>query len=208
MKTIRVTLELTDPILGTVPKSKQIYSDYIATKNPDGVDESEVVDVKEAEEKCWTGFMEDEEGIYLADYLVKGFLKYAGNVLKEALNIQALKSKVNDFVFVSPRKIRFLNSVSIPVKSADGVLERPLRAHTPMGERVALARSDIVNPGRQISFTLTLLPHKLVKVSTIKSLLDYGQFQGLGQWRNAGKGRFKVILFEEIASTEELTNEE
>ena len=133
--TYRITL--IEPMLGTVPKSKEVFTRYIANER---TGEDEIANVPEGEGSGYTGFFTDDEGIFLYDYHIKGFLKEAGNVLKESVKVKALRSKLDNFVFVFPRKIRLQDF-------PDGVLERPLRGMTAQGPRVSLAKSDMVNAG-------------------------------------------------------------
>ena len=69
-----------------------------------------------------------------------------------------------------------------------GLCERPLRASTPQGERVALAISEEIPAGATMEFTITCMDEKDLKL--VREWLDYGYYRGLGQWRNSGKGRF------------------
>ena len=68
------------------------------------------------------------------------------------------------------------------------VFERPLRAQTAQGERVALSASESIPAGAQIEFTIGLLDAKLEDV--VREWLDYGELSGFGQWHSSGKGRF------------------
>ena len=70
-----------------------------------------------------------------------------------------------------------------------GNCQRPLRASTAQGERIALAHSEAVPVGSFIEFEITLLDEAHEKA--VVEWLDYGRLRGLGQWRNSGKGRFK-----------------
>jgi hypothetical protein len=169
-----------------------VYSDYIETKKPEGLrDELEVETVIEnLEHKGWTGFHQDDTGLFVYDYFIKGFLKNAGNILKDGLEVKALKSKLSDFLFVFPRKI-YLGGKD----RADGIIERPLRAQTAQGPRVTLARSDKLDEGTEISFEIRFLPHPAINDKLIKELLEYGQYQGLGQFRNGGYGRFEIVSY-------------
>lgn len=74
-----------------------------------------------------------------------------------------------------------------------GVLERPLRAATAQGERVTLARSDTVPAGSTLVFTINVLGGSISE-ELLREWLDYGENRGLGQWRNAGYGRFGYTL--------------
>ena len=69
-----------------------------------------------------------------------------------------------------------------------GKCERPLRAMTMQGERVALANSDTVPAGTSFECDIMLLDDK--QWDMVEEWLNYGQFNGLGQWRNSGKGAF------------------
>lgn len=210
-KLYNVKLTLTEPILGTVPKNKDIYTDYIASKaekavvltpeqesDTEAVIQEEIGTVPVDENKGWTGFHSDDEGVFLYDYQIKGFIKEAGNVLKEVagadgVKVGALRSKIDSYVFVFPRRIHFgCNILPEP-------LERPLRALTAMGPRVTLVRSDQIAAGTVLSFQLRVLPHKEITEALLRQLFDYGAFQGLGQWRNGSYGRFEFEL-EEIKS--------
>ena len=71
--------------------------------------------------------------------------------------------------------------------------ERPLRASTPQGERVSIAKSESVPAGSTVEFEVTCLDPSLEGM--VRECLDYGQLRGLGQWRNSGKGRY---VWEEI----------
>jgi hypothetical protein len=191
-QTINVEIELVTEMLGTVPKNKEVYASYIESKRPaeSGDGEAEVDTVEEIEEKGWTGFHSNGCGLFVYDYFIKGFLKNAANVLKDDMKMTAFRSKVNDYLFVEPRMIPLGHD-----KPA-GVIERPLRAQTAQGPRVCLARSDYVPAGTVIKFKLLYLANPKFKPADVKSILEYGRLQGLGQFRNGGYGRFKVLKFE------------
>lgn len=188
----KVKIRLTTEMLGTVPASQSIYAEFIESKKPDELKEeleAETI-IEKLEEKGYTIFHSDENGLFIYDYMVKGFLKNAGNIMKESVGVKALKSKLTDFVFIFPRRI-YLGK-----KKADGVFERPLRADTPKGPRTSLSRSDTLAAGTEISFEVAWLPHKEIDEGLIKELFEYGQLQGLGQFRNGSFGRFEVLSWE------------
>lgn len=191
---IEVELELLEDQLGTVPKNRDVYTRYIATKVTPEVASEESEGIVEDNTTGWTTFMQDEHGLYILNYMILGFLRDAGSTLKESLKIKQLKSKLENFVFVTPRKIRFERNSEF-LKKCDGVLERPLRAMTAQGPRVTLARSDSVNAGTVLKFQISLLEHKEIKVETIRSILEYGELKGLGQFRGGSYGQFKVNSF-------------
>lgn len=189
---LKFKLTLLEDMLGTIPKNKEIFTDHIQSKavergllTQEQVDE-ETTSVEQMEEKGWTGFMKDENGLFIFDYMIKGFLKAAGTCLKEQIGIKAMKSKLDNFVFVYPRKIHLGKT------EPDGILERSLRADTPQGTRTCLAKSDSVKAGTELNIEIHLLKHKEITADTIRELLSYGELKGLGQFRNGSYGRFKI----------------
>ncbi len=193
----KIKLILTEDQLGTIPKSKEIFKNYITEKardqkTPEELQQlqiEEVASVEELEEKGWTGFHTDEQGLFIYEYMIKGFLKEAGNTMKEIVGIKNIKSKLNNLVFVAPRKMYFKRNGDY-IKSADGVFERSLRVETPMGPRVALARSEFVNAGTELDIEVTIVPNKEITWKRLLQIFEYGSLKGLGQFRNGGFGRF------------------
>lgn len=207
MKNIRVHLDFTDPVLGTSPNNKDIYTDFIASKAPDAnsvTDEIDAIGVEEYTEKGITVFPrgKNDEPIFW-DYQIKGFFKGACSMLqrvagkdengkkKKAVNesgkLTSYKKVIDGLVFVSPREIPITYSGEMDL------CQRPLRAQTAQGERVALAISERIPEGASCEFTITILSDDLE--DAVREWLDYGVLSGIGQWRNAGMGRF---VWEEI----------
>jgi hypothetical protein len=194
---MKVRIKFTQPILGSMPADEELYTKFIASKAPaEWLVDEEVENKPPADyDKGVTVFPQDKQGIFLYNYHIKGFFKHAGNVLKDQLKIKNLRSKLDDYLFILERKIYLIRDGKI-IQEEDRILERPLRAKTMQGERVALASSEVIDPPAEAIFTVQLLEHKEVKMDTIKELLDYGRFMGIGQWRNASFGSFE---WEEIA---------
>lgn len=191
MDTYKVRITFTEPILGTVPKDPEVYAGYIASKAAltDEQLAEELATVDKVEEKGWTGFHMLDGSPILYDYVPKGFFKSACGALRRvkdtrSAKVRAYKKIIDGLVFVTPRRVPLL----LPTGGQIGVLERPLRAQTAQGERVALARSDTCPPGTTLEFTITVLGQ--VKEPLLREWLDYGALLGLGQWRSGGYGRF------------------
>lgn len=129
----------------------------------------------------------------LFDYQIKGFFKDACGVLRKmtgskSSKVKAYKKEIDGLIFVTPRHIpiRFEGDIT--------TCQRPLRASTPMGERVALASSEAIPAGATLEFNVACLCDEDVPV--VREWLVYGRLRGLGQWRNSGKGRFEVEITE------------
>lgn len=197
MKTEKMGVKLTTitRILGTIPMDKEIYASYVAAKCPDPEKgKEEVATVQEVEEKGWTGFRTDDKGLFLPDYMIRGFLKAAAGALKGQADVKAYKSKIDNLVFIFPDRIRMLKAGKIITKP-DGVEERPLRAMTMQGPRVSLMRSDYVDSGTTISFTIEIVENANgISQKWVSGLFDYGRLSGLGQFRNGSFGRFTAEI--------------
>jgi len=199
----KVKITMTEDMLGTVPKNKDIFGTHIQKEAVDkGIitqeqADQEIESVEQLEEKGWTGFMKDDKGVFLFDYVFRGFLKASAKALSEMIGMKAVKSKVDMYLFVNPRKL-YLTRDGKNIKEADGTMSRSLRSEGPRGPRVFLAKSDVVKAGAEIDLMLRVLPSKDKDFSldTIKELLDYGELQGLGQFRNGSYGRFTYTIEE------------
>lgn len=197
MKEYKIKVMFSEPVLGTVPKDKDVYAGYIATKAAltDEQIAEELATVESVEEKGWTGFHLVDGQPILYDYVVKGFFKGACGALRRVIDtrskkITAYKKVIDGLVFVTPRRIPLI----LPEGAEMGTLERPLRAETAKGPRVALARSDTCPPGTTMEFTVTVLG--VVSRALLEEWLSYGRLLGFGQWRSGGYGRFSYEMTE------------
>jgi len=186
----------TEPLLGTLSGQPDIAKEYILTKYPgEGLATDEVEALPNPEEslgQASTKFARNKDGQpILWDYQIKGFFKDACAMLKRAAGdvgqhsrlLKAHKKVIDGCIFVYPRQI------PIQVNLADLTwTERPLRAQTAQGERIALARSETIPAGSSIEFEVALLDPKLFE--QVNEWLEYGAMRGLGQWRNGSYGRF------------------
>ncbi len=191
MTTMKVRLTFTEDVLGTASNNPELYGDYIASKAPDMKrmeEEIEDLGVDGVVEKAMTIFPKLPDGTpFFYDYQIKGFMKDSCKALRKvpgtvSSKIKAYKQEIDGLVFPQPRKI------PINLSGEIGICERPLRASTPMGERIALSISESCPAGSTIEFEIVTLTSEMEKL--VRELLDYGALRGIGQWRNSGKGRF------------------
>jgi hypothetical protein len=202
---MKIRLTLTEEVLGSSPNKEDIYREFIASKAPDAAtieDEVAAIGVDSVMDGKKTVFPRNEDGVpCLYDYQVRGFFKEAFAALAKAgkagyqggqhcANLKAYKKTVDQQLFVVPRMIPYQYG-----SQEVGSCVRPLRADTAQGTRVALASSETVPAGAFVEFeTIEILPEL---EDCIKEALEYGQFHGLGQWRNSGKGAFTYEILEE-----------
>jgi len=197
-------------MLGTKSADPDIVREYIASKRPEGIDESEVeaverLGLEEELARATTVFSRNAAGEpFIYDYQVIGFFKDACGALRRApgtlsSGLKAYKKIIDGLIFVQPREV----VARLPEGGAVGWCQRPLRAQTPQGERVALARSESLPIGTTFDLEIVLISatvkdgkddekkeKRIDLLEVIEEWLAYGQLHGLGQWRNSGKGRF------------------
>ena len=205
MKSIKVRLTFTEPLLGTWPANPNVARECIASKSPDAAtieDEVAALGAEAAADKAMTVFPRNDEGSpILYDYQVKGFFKDSCGMLgriggkdekgkKKAVNasgkLTAYKKIIDGLIFVSPRQIPL--TLSGPIHDC----QRPLRAQTAQGERVSLANSEVIPAGSSCEFEVLCMDD--AHEAAVLEWLEYGKLRGLGQWRNSGKGRFTYEL--------------
>lgn len=191
MKTLKVKLTFTEPVLGTSPANEEVYRDFIGTKAPDAAtveDEVAALGADAVVEKGMTVFPRLDDGTpFLYDYQIKGFFKDTCGGLRKVKGtrsekIKAFKKEIDKLIFPEPRCIPILFSGDITE------CQRPLRAQTMQGERVSLAISEQIPAGATVEFSIVMLSDD--HEEAVREWLDYGRFSGIGQWRNSGKGRF------------------
>jgi len=200
MKTIHIRIHFFEEVLGSASFNKELHDDFIARKAPDAMsreEEIEALGVGEVVEKGMTGFARDEHGAPIVfDYQFKGMLKDAVGGLRRvpgtvSSKIKAYKKEIDLLIFPQPRRIR----LNLPPKGVIGDCQRPLRAQTPQGERIALAHSETVPVGTSCDVDFFLKLDDLEEL--VYEVLDYGMLRGFGQWRNSGKGRFMYQVLDD-----------
>lgn len=200
MLKLDVRLTLTEEALGTSSSSKELHKEYIASKAPDARSTEEEVaalGVDAVDEKGRTVFPrmtvgDDDDVPFVYDYQLKGFFKDAAKMLKkvsgsECSKMRAYKQAIDGLIFIDQRKIPWMAEDGTPAHVGP-TCERPLRASTPMGERVAISSSETVPAGSHLDFGIVLLDKTLLPM--VKECLTYGRLRGLCQWCNSGKGTF------------------
>ena len=196
---MRVHIDFIDEILGTAAGSKDIHGDYIASKAPDAMTKEEEIETFGEDEfraKGKTVFPRDDKGNPIFwNYQWKGFFKSAASALNKLPGTQSYKIRTRfkkeidlgifPFADASNKGNR---AIVIHTDESIGECQRPLRAQTMQGERVAIADSESIAPGAWCEFDIYMLNPKNKKL--VEEWLDYGALNGMGQWRNSGKGAF------------------
>ena len=200
METRRIKITLTDEMLGTNPRA-DVHEKFISSNAPDAetrAEELEHLPVEDMVKNEMTVFYRDDDGDpAMACYHMYGFFKSACGFLRKVKGtksekLKAYKKAIDGLIKAYPDSNdptgRFVK-LHLPEGTEIGTCQRPLRAQTMQGERVALANSETVPAGTWFEVDIVVFDDSLW--DAIKEWLDYGQFNGLGQWRSSGKGSFK-----------------
>jgi hypothetical protein len=202
--TMKFSAELIESILGTIPGDKNLFTNFVSEKMGEfqgkplkTMDElEEEIDSVPDIEKTATGFHQDVFGIFIYNYMILGNIK--ANIAALMSNgygkVCNYKKTADLMVKVNPRKIRFYRGEEV-IMRADGNLERPCRAQTAKGERIFLAKSEIIDPGARFKFEVTLFRNdKGLTPEFLVEALKFSKHYGLGQWRGSGGyGKYKLI---------------
>lgn len=203
---LTVKMRFTEPLLALSSGNREIQEEFIASKAPtQTMSEEEIaaIPLQTTIEKASTVFPRDELGLFMWDYQIKGMFKETLAVLIELGDLTtvtkwAIKGAVDNFIFINPRRIYLRKANGTVCQEPDGSLQRPLRADTMQGPRIALARSEQLLPGTTLEYSVKLLKitnpksKKMLTSQNLKDALAYGAARGFGQWRSGGWGRHEV----------------
>lgn len=212
METRRIRFEIIDEMLGTNPGVKEIHEEFIASKAPDAETRQQELEHMPKEEmvsKEMTVFYRNPEtnAIEIPNHWFYGFCKSSCGYLRrvdgtKSKKLTSYKKVIDGLIKAFPDakdpRGRFVE-VHLPDGGTTGTCQRPLRAQTMQGERVALANSETVPVGSWFEIDVVCMDPKMWP--TIEEWLDYGLYNGFGQWRSSGKGAFVWKYIDPLANT-------
>lgn len=202
METKHYRATFTEGLLATKPNDEEIHKSFVAAKEREASEDELTAEQKalaelDSLEKGKTIFHRNEKGEYIIwDYMIKGFLKEAAKALRRDpksawASVKAFKSIIDGNVFVEPRQI----VLHLPEGTKMGTCQRPLRAQTMQGERVALASSEEAPAGTTMEFSILTLMPGLEKA--LEECWAYARLRFMGAWRNSGKGTAIIECLDE-----------
>lgn len=191
---LRLTFE--DEILATCGTNEYFVTAVAKPDEAEAINKAndEYEDIPE-EDRPMTVFPRTEDGEpFIYDYLIKGFIKNAAkafNAIGGDKKVSSYKSKIDGGLFIEPRQL----VLNLPEGKELGLCARPLRASTMQGERVTIAKSESAPVGTSVEIWIKVMNPDIKK--KLFEYLDYGYYNGLGQWHNSGKGRFSYEILED-----------
>lgn len=164
---------------------------------------------QEGNELAVTGFSSDPATgrLHLWDFQLMGYLKSVAQTLAVKIPGQRVEAvsaltQIQRLVWVfgadsedpMERRLYLTRDGEFLTEPEPELMDRPLRAMTAQGERVSIAISEQLHPPCQCRARIVLLRGCKLKTEQLEEVLAYGMFQGLGQWRSGGWGRFQASL--------------
>ena len=210
-----VRLQWLAPILGASPASPKAMAAWVkiaARHDRDGI---EILDINEdkgtvdkvaVEDGVKVELSEDKQGhtVFWRDgenrpcimgYQFRGFLINAATVLKEDFKFPGRMANK----FAEPIRLVRNNTQVLPFSTPiadkiDGIFGRPVRGMTMQGPRISINVSEVVLRPKPSTFRLNVRRASGIGLDDIIHLLEYGQVEGISQWRSGGWGRFKATV--------------
>lgn len=139
----------------------------------------------------------------IGDHMIYGFLKAATEAIGRTLprkhgtvlhSVAYTQSLINQHVRIDDQFLVFDNDLKRNKDGSTFYFQRSLRAQTAQGPRVSLVKSEVVEAGARLDFTLVVADNSPITEEVLHELFSYGRMTGLGQWRNAGWGMFSYQM--------------
>lgn len=134
-------------------------------------------------------FTKDKSGnVLIENYRVKGFFEEAAQALfyQDPEKVRRIRNNL----FVHRTRL-------VTPKPPDGVHSRPVVVKAGATNKASMISSEYLAPGTRLTFEVEIIPADALSAEDLKLLLTYGEKRGMGQWRKAGFGTFKVVEFKE-----------
>lgn len=218
--TIRVKLSWLSPILGTTPAdSKSLVSWRELAKSKGDRKGIEVFDVDEGSGKVTPVAVEDGVSVELNEsqqghtafwkdadgkpcimaFQLRGFLLNATAVMKGDKHLKfpgRMAGKDADPARVVRNNTKIL-PYAVPIADKiTGVFGRPVRAMTMSGPRISINVSEVVAEPWAAEFVIAYRADSGLTPDVYRFLLEYGEVEGISQWRSGGWGRFAFKVVE------------
>jgi hypothetical protein len=204
----RVKLRIRDKICGGMPKNPDLIRDWVkaGTAHDDErttVQTAEALEalVDDTTEKSWNTFPSDDGGVFIWSRQIKALFKECASMLRVTVEKRGSKQ-----VFQHGFEIKGLKKddrVYLGPKEPNGYDEGPIHVQTAQGPRTALKRVDyVLTP--EVAFDVWVLATHAAETrhvgeDALRSLLLFGQENGLGADRSQGRGKFDVLEFTRVS---------
>jgi hypothetical protein len=204
----RVTIKIRDRICGGMPRNPDLIKTWVESTTEHADEISEKLTQENAElvvnavaEKCWNGFPEDAQGLFIPCRNIKACLKQSAQLLGIYKNKRGSKQ-----ILAEGMEVKGLNNptrVYLGKTEPDGTDESAIHVMTAQGPRTALRRMDYVTEPT-LSFEVWILktaPQETRHIGEeqLVEILCHASENGLGASRSQGEGKLDIVSFEKIA---------
>lgn len=200
----QIKIRIRDKLCGGMPKNPELLKGWIAATTEHN-DEKTTALEKEAreallaptEEKSWNTFPADDKGLFIWSRQLKALFKECASMLRVTVEKRGSKQILqHGFEVKGPDRA---DRVYLGKSKPDGFDEGPIHVQTAQGPRTAIKRVDYVE-GVVLSFEVWVLSTsgnetRHVGEKELRSMLTFGQENGLGADRSQGHGKFDVVEF-------------
>lgn len=199
--TLKYKVIFTRDLLATAPNKADIWENFVTQNdevNAETLQEQIArTSATEVAERGMTVFARDPETgkPQVMGYTIKGFLKESAKALGLVNGTKASKiaaMKLHSMIDGNIAILEEFCDLYLPENTGVDKNERPLKAETMKGPRVALTSSEQVSRGTWFEVTIECDSYELVEI--VQEAFDRGQHHGTGQWRSAGNGWFDFEL--------------
>lgn len=204
-----VTIRLRDQLRGGQPKNPDLLKGWIAatTEHNDATTTAQEKEAREvllepSEEKSWNGFPADELGMFIWSRQMKALFKESATMLRIfTKKIGSKQILQHGFEIKGANKA---DRIYFGKTQPDGQHEGPIHVQTAQGPRTAIKRVDYVERVT-LSFTIWTFvtaanENRHVGEKEVRSMLTFGQENGIGADRSQGHGKFDVVEFAKVTS--------
>lgn len=201
----RIMIQFRDKILGGVPKTKEMLKAWLETRGmedkfeelKDDIDGEFPEDTTEKEKRAWTGFLKNDNGLYMSNHQVKALFKECANTIKMTTmrGNKGLKQILQHGVVVEPAQLYYQPCHHAP----DGYIEMAAHVGVATGKRAILKRHDyLIQPKLEFEVWVpdAINVGGLLSEYKLKILVGLGATNGLGCCRSQGYGQFIVLEWE------------
>lgn len=216
-----VVIRMREQLHGGIPAKKELLRKWVESRTLDSgkIKADEQTDKQVAEEEArneeapavpeeedsWNRFHEDEKGLYIQTANVKALIRECLSVIGILQKKRGSKQILQHGLEVQPvggRGSRLYLDRTAP----DGREEKPIHVVGPQGPRNAIKRTDYVE-GAQFGFEVWIKhtsPQETRHLgeAELKHALLLAQEDGLGADRSQGHGKFDVVWFEKIGTSD------
>jgi len=207
----KLRMEFNERLCGSVPLSDQAIEAWLASRTPEKkpnegaslekiakevratvMEEAETVD---KEGLISLGFQQQDDGLVLRAGTLKAHIKDCSLQLFRAkiVKITSFRSKVANWVYISPYWLSILKANGEAVNEPDGEFTQSVHTMTRTGPINALKRIYYVDKPI-VEAEIKLVTNPEISIDHLEAIFEYGSMHGYGGERGMGEGQYQFSI--------------